>query len=301
MPTLGSDSRPIIGRGPSLWARLFALGALSVVIMTLDHRQGYLEMARGWLSMLVYPMQSLVDLPFRSAASLRNYFADRERLQRENEQLRGELRVANLQSLRYAALDQENRQLRAIRAASADIQARTAVAEIMRVDIDPRRHRVLLNKGGADGLYKGQAVLDAHGVFGQVTRVNRYTSEAILVTDAEMATPVRVNRTGLRTLAIGSGNFEKLNLPYILSDSDVNEGDLLVTSGLGGIFPPGYPVAVVAKVKRKQGEAFAVIDAKPAARMDHARELLLVWFEPPSADEIKAAPAADSKTAGGRP
>lgn len=299
MATLHSDSRPIIGRGPSLLARTVFLGALSIGIMALDQRQNYLEVARSFLSAVVYPLQAAVDLPFRGIDGLRNYLADRDRLRRDNADLQAKLRVANLQLQRYAALSAENRQLRAVREASVGISAQTAIAEIMRVDLDPGRHRVLLNKGANDNLYKGQAVLDAEGVYGQVTRVGRFASEAILITDAETATPVRVNRTGQRSIAVGTGDFNKLSLPFITGDADIKPGDLLVTSGLGGIYPAGYPVAQITVVKRDPNATFALVEAKPMARMDHARELLLLWFEPPQTLDIDAPP--EKKPAAGKP
>jgi rod shape-determining protein MreC len=285
MAMLSGDSRPIISRGPSLLARTLALAALSIGIMVLDHRLGYLDSARGWLSTGLHPLQSLVNLPFRTMDGMRSYFADRTRLKRENAEMQAQLRAANLHLLRFDSLAAENIQLRAIREASADMRARTAIAEIMQVDIDPRRHRVLLNKGNSDDVYKGQPVLDADGVFGQITRVNRYSAEVILITDAETATPVRINRTGLRSIAAGTGNYDKLNLPFITGDADVKEGDTLVTSGLGGIFPPGYPVARITKVHRDPSATFATVEAKPLARMDHARELLLLWHDAPVAKE----------------
>jgi rod shape-determining protein MreC len=284
MAMLSGDSRPIISRGPSLLARTLVLAALSIGIMMLDHRLGYLDSARGWLSTGLHPLQSLVDLPFRTLDGLRSYFADRTRLKRENAQMQAQLAAENIQ-------------LRAIREASADMQARTAIAEIMQVDIDPRRHRVLLNKGSSDDVYKGQPVLDADGVFGQITRVNRYSAEVILITDAETATPVRINRTGLRTIASGTGNYDKLNLAFITGDADVKVGDTIVTSGLGGIFPPGYPVAHITKVHRDSSATFATVEAKPLARMDHARELLLLWHDAPAAkdaDKSASAPMSGS-------
>ena len=296
MATLHSDSRPIIGRGPSLLARTFFLGALSIGIMALDQRQDYLAVARSFLSSAVYPLQAVVDLPFRSIDGLRDYLAGRDALRRENADMQAKLRVANLQLQRFAALAEENQQLRAVRESSSGISAKTAITEIMRVDLDPGRHRVLLNKGTSDGLYKGQAVLDADGVFGQITRVGRFASEAILITDAETATPIRVNRTGLRSIAVGTGDFNKLTLPFITGDADIKPGDLLVTSGLGGIFPAGYPVAQVTQVKRDPAATFALVEAKPLAHMDHARELLLVWFEPPPTLDIDA--PSDKKPAG---
>jgi rod shape-determining protein MreC len=286
MATLSSDSRPIIARGPSLVARLLFLGAMSIGIMALDHRQKYLEVARGWLSTGVYPLQALVQTPFQAWDWMTGSVADRERLKTQNAELHAQLRVANLQLLRMAALAQENQQLRAIREASAALQTRSLVTEIMRVDLDPYRHRVILNHGAKDALYKGQAVLDADGVFGQITRVGQFASEAIMITDAGHATPIRVNRTGLRSIAYGTNNFNKLNLPYITGDADIKVGDLLVTSGLGGIFPAGYPVAEISGVKRDPAQPFAVVEAKPLAHMEQAHELLLVWFEPPATVDL---------------
>jgi rod shape-determining protein MreC len=284
--TLSSDSRPIIARGPSLIARLLFLGAISIGIMVLDHRQNYLPVARSWLATGIYPLQLVVQAPSQAWDWITNRFADRERLKSENKELHAQLRVANLQLLRMSALTQENQQLRAIREASSTMQLRTLVTEIMRVDLDPYRLRVLLNHGANDGLYKGQAVLDSRGVFGQVTRVGQYAAETLLITDAEHATPVRVNRTGLRSIAVGIGDFNKLSLPYITGDADIKVGDLLVTSGLGGIYPPGYPVAEISQVKRDPAQTFATVEAKPLAAMERARELMLVWFEPPATIDI---------------
>jgi rod shape-determining protein MreC len=295
--TLTSDSRPIIGHGPSLFARLLLLGLLSVGIMALDHRQHYLDVARTWLSAVAYPLQAIVQTPVLAYDWLTDSLSSRERLTRENAELHAQLRVANLQLLRMSSLAEENRELRAIREASADIQARTLIAEIIRVDLDPLRHRVLINQGTDDDIYKGQAVLDARGVFGQVTRVGKFAAEVLLITDAEHALPIRVNRTGLRSIAVGTGDFNKLRLPYITADADVKVGDLLVTSGLGGIFPAGYPVAQISQVTRDPKLTFAVVEAKPLAKMDHARELVLIWFDSPATVDLeKPAPTQQGKT-----
>jgi rod shape-determining protein MreC len=286
MASLSSDSRPIIARGPSLVLRLIVMGGISIGIMVLDHRQGYLEVARSWLASSVHPLRVVVQAPFNAWDWVTDSFSDRGQLKAQNQELQAQLRVANLQLLRMAALSQENLQLRAIREASSKLQTRSLVTEIMRVDIDPYRHRVLLNHGAKEDLYKGQAVLDAQGVFGQVTRVGQFASEVIMITDSGHATPVRINRTGLRTIAYGTSSFKKLNLPYITGDADVKVGDLLVTSGLGGIFPAGYPVAEISRVERDPSQSFATVEAKPLARMEQAHELLLVWFEPPTTLDI---------------
>lgn len=263
--------------------------------MVLDHRQHYLDTARRWLSNAAYPVQVVVQTPLQIYDWTTSNLSSREHLEKDNRELQAQLRVAKLELLRSAALAEENRQLRAIRTASAHIDAKTLIAEIMRVDLDPLRHRVLLNHGSNDGVYKGQPVLDADGVFGQVTRVGQHAAEALLITDAEHATPVRVNRTGLRTIAVGTGDYNKLRLPYITAEADIKAGDLLVTSGLGGVFPAGYPVAEISEVKRDATQTFALVEAKPLAHLDHAGELVLVWFDPPATIDLDQPP---SKPAG---
>ena len=152
------------------------------------------------------------------------------------------------------------------------------MSSILNVDLDPFRHRVLLDKGAVDGVFKGQAVLDGDGIFGQVSKVNAATAEVILISDAEHAIPVQSNRSGVRTIAVGTGDQNKLSLPFVTVESDLQPGDLLLSTGMGGVFPPGYPVAQVSKVKRA-GSTFALVEAKPTAKLDQAREVLLVWFK----------------------
>ena len=246
--------------------------------MVTDHRKGYLDKAREWSSVAIYPLQLAVETPFRLKDWLQSSFSTRADLRAENLRLQAELRVADLRLQRFAALAEENRQLRGIRESAGSITERTLVAEIMRVDLDPFRHRVLINKGASEGLYKGQAILDAHGIFGQITRVGRYTSEAILISDAAHAIPVQVNRNGLRSIAVGTGDLNKLSLPFLTGEADVKVDDLLISSGLGGIFPPGYPVARVMEVHKDTVQPLAHVRAVPFAHLDTDTEVMLVWF-----------------------
>lgn len=291
MVTLSSDSRPIIGRGPPLGAALFFLGVLSVTIMVLDHRSGYLETARLWMGAAANPLYRVVQAPFDAWEWLTGSFSDRSRLQEENSQLSEELRLARVRLLQFDSLHEENRRLRAIREASEGIAERTLVAEIMRVDVDPFRHRVRINKGADDGVFKGQPILDAFGIVGQVVRVDKYTSLIILISDAEHALPVQINRNGMRTIAVGTGDLGKLSLPFMTIESDVQVGDLLISSGLDGIFPAGYPVASVTKVERDSAHTFAVVEARPLAQLDRNREVLLLWVDRPAEPAAPAAPA----------
>lgn len=295
MITLSSDSRPIIGRGPPLGAGFFFLAVVSITLMVLDHRGNYLETAKMWTGMATHPFYAVVQTPFDFWNWLTGSFADRSRLRTENERLTEELRIARIKALQFESLNEENRRLRAIRSASQGIAERTLIAEIIRVDVDPFRHRVRINKGASDGVFKDQPVLDAFGIVGQVTRVDRYTAELILISDNEHATPVQVNRNGIRSIAMGTGDVNKLTLPFLTGEADVKPDDLLVSSGLDGIFPAGYPVARITKVERDPSQTFAVVEAKPMAQLDRTREVLLLWAQAkPGATaetEPEAAPA----------
>jgi rod shape-determining protein MreC len=167
---------------------------------------------------------------------------------------------------------------------SAGVAERVLVASILNVDLDPFRHRVLLDKGASSGVFKGQAVLDAEGIFGQVSQVHARTAEVILISDAEHAIPVQSNRSGLRSIAVGTGDSDRLSLPFVTVESDLKAGDLLISTGMGGVFPSGYPVAEVTRVERDPAATFAVVDARPTARLDRDREVLLVWFDLPVVD-----------------
>jgi len=287
---LTHDSRPIIGRGPPLTAYFFTLAAISVALMVADQRYRQIDRIRESLSSVVYPVQRAVDLPFRATDWVAGSFADRSRLRQDNLELTARLRLANLQLQRFAVLEEENRRLRDMRENTAGIAEKVLVAAILNVDLDPFRHRVLLDKGATDGVFKGQAVLDGDGIFGQVAKVTSSTSEVILISDAEHAIPVQSNRSGVRTIAVGTGDQNKLSLPFVTVESDLQEGDLLLSTGMGGVFPPGYPVAKVSKVRRA-GSTFALVEARPTAQLDRAREVLLVWFKAPVVDNALAPPA----------
>jgi len=211
---------------------------------------------------------------------------DRATLRAENEALReSELDTrARLQQL--AALEAENARLRALLDSSAKVADRVLVSEIMSVDLDRFHHRILIDKGTHHGAFRGQALLSADGIVGQITRAEPFTSEAILISDPSHALPVEINRNGLRAIAVGSGDLTRLSLPFLPNNADVEVGDLLVSSGLGGAFPAGYPVAVVRSIERDPGEPFANVSAEPTAALNRTREVLLVWSgKPPEPDQ----------------
>ena len=301
MVELTHDSRPIIGRGPPLTAYFLTLAAISIGLMVADQRYHQIDQVREWLSAVVHPVQRAVDIPFRATDWVTGSFADRGRLRQEKLELTARLRLANLQLQRFAALEEENRRLRDMRENTAGVVEKVLVSSILNVDLDPFRHRVLLDKGAVDGVFRGQAVLDGEGIFGQVTKVNAATAEVILISDAEHAIPVQSNRSGVRTIAVGTGDINKLSLPFVTVESDLKEGDLLISTGMGGVFPPGYPVAKVTRVKRA-GSTFATVDARPTAGLDRARDVLLVWFKELAPSEPASAPvtaAGDAAPGGG--
>lgn len=285
------------GRGGiSAGARFVLLAIVCLALMVVDHREQHLVEVRQGLSLVVYPVRVLVDFPFRAWSSIRTTFAARDKLIAENEQMKRDRLNAEFRLQRLAALEMENARLRELLDSTARVGSRALVAEILAVDLDPYRQRFDLNRGLVDGVFVGQALLDAQGVVGQVVSVGALTSEAVLITDADHAVPVTVNRNGLRTIAVGTGDSNRLRLPYLTNNSDVEVGDLLVSSGLGGVFPPGYPVARIAEVRMRPDQQFAEVLAKPESALDRDREVLLVWNaadEAPRASE--AANLADAR------
>jgi rod shape-determining protein MreC len=278
------------GRGGiSAGARFVLLAMVCLALMLLDHRDQHLVRVRQALSVVVYPVRVLVDLPFRAWSSVSTTFAKRGALIAENEQLKRERLNAEFRLQRLAALEMENERLRELLDSSARVGSRALVAEILAVDLDPYRQRFDLNRGLVDGVFVGQALLDAKGVVGQVVSVGALTSEAVLITDADHAVPVTVNRNGLRTIAVGTGDSNRLRLPYLTNNAAIEVGDLLVSSGLGGVFPAGYPVGRVVEVRMRPDQAFAEVLAEPASALDRDREVLLVWN---AADEVPRASEA---------
>jgi rod shape-determining protein MreC len=284
--------------GFSMGARFLLLAIVCIALMLLDRRDQHLGRVRQALSMVVYPVRVVVDLPFSTWANLSETFAEREAMIGENRQFRRERLETESRLQRLAALEAENARLRELLDSTARIGSRALVAEILAVDLDPYRQRFDLNRGLVDGVYVGQALIDAQGVVGQVVRVGPLTSEAVLITDADHAVPVSVNRNGVRTIAVGTGDSSRLRLPYLTNNADVMVGDLLISSGLGGVFPAGYPVGRVLDVQRRPDQAFAEILAEPVSALDRDREVLLVWNaadEAPRASEAAAASVADAQ------
>lgn len=273
------DIRPLLVSGPSLAARVFLLAVVSGVLMIADHRQGYLDDLRSTLMAGLYPLQRSVDAPFSAARWLSEGLATQSMLRRENGRLAEENRELRLRQMRLDALERENARLREASQTTARVIDRYLVAELVRVDMDRLRHRVLVNRGSTDGVYVGQPALDAQGVFGQVTRVGPLSAELIMISDPAHALPVAINRTGLRTIAYGRGALERIELPFLPGNADIEPGDLVVTSGLGGVFPPGYPVGKVEELLKEPGEQGLRVTVRPLARLSSDPEVLLAWYD----------------------
>ena len=270
--------RPLQGRGGSPGFRFTLYAVLSVVIMYLDQRQHYLESMRYALQAAAYPIQLAVNSPPAAWRWLKETFQSRQVLQAENAQLRAGARDLELRAMRYEALARENSELRGLAAALPPVAERWLPAEIVNIQLSSLRQRLLLNRGAANGVFRSQAVLDDKGLIGQTTHVGPWSAEVILITDPEHAVPVRIERTGLHTIAVGAGDTTSLALPYLPGNADIKPGDLLVTSGLGGVFPEGYPVARVTEVHRDAVQPLAQVRAAPLAHLETDTEVMLVWF-----------------------
>lgn len=253
--------------------------------MLVDARLDVLKPVRSSLGMVLTPLYWLGDLPVRGWNSTQQMFSSRTDLLSENEQLRAETLLMQRRLQKLAILTEQNVRLRELLNSSALIDDRVLVAELIGVDPNPYTHRVLINKGSSSGVTLGQPVLDARGVMGQVIEVMPYTSRVLLITDSNHSVPVQVNRNGLRAIASGTGNLESIELRYVTDTSDIREGDLLVTSGMGQRFPVGYPVAVVTDIQRNTGQPFARVEALPAATLNRSRYLLLVFSDSKNATQ----------------
>jgi len=271
--------RPSPGRGTSPGFRFTLYAILAVVLMFVDQRRGWLAEVRYLLSGAAYPLQLAVSSPTEAWRWLEATFATRASLEAENARLEREERTLAMRSQRFEALARENGELRGLREALPDVADHWMVAEVVEVELDSSRRRVLIDRGARNGVFKNQVVMDSHGLLGQTMHVGPWSAEVILITDPEHAVPVEIERTGVRTIAVGTGENQALALPYLPANADVKPGDLLLTSGLGGVFPQGYPVARITDVRRDAVQPSALVRARPLAELDRMHEVMLVWFK----------------------
>lgn len=236
---------------------------------------------RAYLSLLLTPLQWVVDLPSRFAGDVSDVVVDRRLLVKENARLKSDALLLEQKVLQNAALRLENNRLRDLLEGSQRVDEEVRLVELIGVNPDPFQHQVIINQGSENLVRMGQPILDAGGIMGQVTEMSHYTSRVMLITDARHALPVEVNRNGFRSIALGKGQFDELELDHVPDTADIRKGDLMISSGLGGRFPRGYPVAIVSEVIRDPGQQFARVRIKPTALLDKSRHLLLVDMPEP--------------------
>ena len=245
--------------------------------MVADYRYSYVKQIRTELSVAMYPLQYIVNLPVQTGQWLSQNFSTRGQLLDEMAQLRERNLLLQVSLQKYEDLKSENERLRTLLDSSIKLGERMLLTEVLAVDLDPFSRKIMINKGTVQGVFNGQPLLDAYGVLGQVTNTGPQSSTVMLITDPSHALPVQVVRTGLRTIAMGMGATNRLKLLYLPNNSGIKVGDLLVTSGLGGQFPAGYPVGTVAEFTPDIGQPYAQVQAIPSAHLERNREVLLVW------------------------
>ncbi|WP_419468756.1 rod shape-determining protein MreC [Aquipseudomonas alcaligenes] len=272
---------------------------LSAVLMVVDARFEVLQPLRSQLGLIVEPTYRVARLPMTLWEEATQQIASRSELMAENEKLKAEglLMQGRLQKL--ATLTEQNVRLRELLNSAALVEEKVLVTELIGVDPNPFTHRILIDKGEKDGVFLGQPVLDARGLMGQVVEVMPYTARVLLLTDTNHSIPVQDNRNGLRAIAVGTGNPERLELRHVADTADIKEGDLLVSSGMGQRFPAGYPVATVNEVIHDSGQPFAIVRAVPTAALNRSRYMLLVFTDGRTAEE-RATEAAEAQEAADR-
>ncbi|MEZ5500294.1 MAG: rod shape-determining protein MreC [Steroidobacteraceae bacterium] len=289
-------NRPLPVRGPSAGARLTLYSILSVTLMIIDQRSGWLETARYALTAAAYPIQLAVNSPGAAWRWLRETFEARDQLQEQNASLRQRVRDLDLKVMRYEALASENARWREIDRAAVNIADRHLAAQVKSFESTSLRQRMVIDRGEIDGAFRGQTVIAGRGVVGQILHVGPVSSEVILISDPEHAIPVQVLRNGLRSIAVGTGAASEIVLQALPIQADIREDDLLVCSGLGGVFPAGFPVARVTDVSRDVAQSLTQVRARPLAGLDRDRQVMLIWLRNDVRDEKSAGETGDTTT-----
>lgn len=261
-------------RGVTIQALL--LISICIGLMFVDHRYNHLEIVRSNISLVLSPLRYLVSLPAIGGNWVSEWFTSHTELLEDNESLQARGRILNAQLQRMQVLQAENTRLRNLLGSSRKLTDEVIVAELLSVDQNPYRQLIEINKGTSDGIEIGQAIIDDFGVMGQVIHINQYSSTIILISDPDHAIPVQFIRSGVRSVAFGNGNTDHLELRFLPATADIQIGDELVTSGLGGRFPADYPVATVASISEDLTHGFVSVLAAPKARLDSSREVLVI-------------------------
>ncbi|HID82678.1 MAG TPA: rod shape-determining protein MreC [Chromatiales bacterium] len=285
--------KPLFLLGPNTNLKFLFFAVFSVVLMLLNQYAPWMKTVRSGLSTLVHPIQVLVDSPVRGTSWAAENLKTRRQLLEDNRKIHEQNRRLHTRLLQQQALEAENERLRELLHSSRRLPQSFIAARLLAVDMNPFRQEVAIDKGSRDGITVGMAFVDANGVMGQVIRVHPFHSDGMLISDPAHALPIQVLRNGLRSIAVGTGRTDGLSLLYLPVNADIQEGDTLVTSGLGRRFPPDYPVAIVETVERKPGAPFATIKAYPLAALDRSREILLVSYSTDNTDSNATEPSPD--------
>ncbi|GAA6133893.1 hypothetical protein NBRC116188_06820 [Oceaniserpentilla sp. 4NH20-0058] len=284
----------IFSSGQSYNARMLLAVMLSVTLMLADKYLEPVHHLRSTLGYLITPVQWVSGIPGQLGMWAEKSAVSRASLQEENDRLRNESLVLKQKVQQMVSMRAENNRLRELLNASELLDDKVQVAELIGVDPDPYTHHIIINKGAKHGVFVGQPILDDQGLMGQVIEVLPFTSRVLLLADSNHAIPVLVNRNGIRAIAVGSGRLDELALIYVPDTADIQEGDLLVSSGLGSRYPRGYPVGVITKVEHDPGEPFAIVSAKPEAHLDRSRYVLLVFSKESQLPDVTPKQGGDS-------
>lgn len=283
MSALSHQPPPFFNRGPSPLARLAFFGLLALALLFTDSRYKYLESMRHAVAIGLYPLERVATFPSEGINRVVEYFRSMHELENENERLRRELLAQAPLVQGYASLERENDAFRALGGIDRRRTGAAVFAEVLYGARDPFSQKVIIDKGAEAQIKPGQAVIDEAGVVGQVTRIFPWMSEVTLITDKDQAVPVKVRRSGIRSVLYGAGTGRPLELRFMAANADVQPGDVLVTSGIDGTYPPDLAVATVTTVERETGLMFARITCQAAAGVDRSRQLLVLASTDPFA------------------
>jgi len=282
-----------LGSATPATVRVMVVVALSLAMMLIDHRTQQFEKFRNILQTVVYPVMFISTIPREMIRGVTGSMEMSSNLQTDNESLRQENLLLHSRLEKLHSLEADNRRLKRLLGQSEQIAEHVLLAELVEVSLEPYTQKISLNKGSSDDVYVGQPVINGDGVIGQVVHTSQFQSTVTLLTDPGSAIPVMVMRNGLRGVLFGTGVRNKLAMPYLTADADIRVGDLLISSGMGGRFPTGYPVATVTGVRQDPSDEFLTINTLPVTQLDHGREVLLIW---PESTKDQAVPELENLT-----
>lgn len=293
----------VFARGLSLPVRLAFVLVLSLGAMIIDTKVENFATARTYLNSMVSPLQYIANLPGAMLSWSADRFTSRQQLLADNEELTNQVTLMSEQLQRFRILEQENKNLRKLLDAPVRDSMHKMITELMAVDTNPYSHQIVINKGAIDGVFVSQSVLDDSGIVGQISEVGTTNSRVLLISDVTHAIPIRIERNNVRFIAVGDGSLDSMQLQHVPHSADIEIGDVIVSSGLGEVFPEGYPVGTISNIVRNESRPFAEVTATPLAKLDRIKYLLLLWPQetapsaaiPPDADLSDDMPLEDPK------